>query len=261
MRAIRNLALSGLLAATVTVTVRGCFADQGAPDPEPSATATLEGGTADWFDRAGQAAGTGFEPLTVPPGVPHGELDGLGDWLTVTGANPAEGDTSVVYTPAPYLDVIAEPVILTAVDAVSVPVSGAERNWVLSQLGVPASTNTVVQRVTIRVREIARSGGSDEDVAGWSFPAAFTPINNAGDTMTWVLDDDGRFGCAGTATPLASHPMTTNDTVQVCAYAVGDVTANASMWVNGIRVNGVADGVARPFTVASTTLQPNIGGE
>lgn len=190
----------------------------------PAPTATLadipDGVTA--VDQKGQAAEGGtFEPLAIPAGITSGiGMDIPEDQMTQPGSDLGVGD--LIITNLYQSDAAANPYVLLTVDEISDPLTDAARADAFSGAGMPDDGSRNVQRVTLRLRQIAGSG----DMANWNLIRSVAPINLSLESMTVI--DIPSAACGSTKTPLAGHDGTTNDTVQSCFYAFGSVNTPAS---------------------------------
>jgi hypothetical protein len=110
-----------------------------------------------------------------------------------------------------------------------------------------------VQTVTVRVREVANVNG---DTGAWNLTSALNAVNNAGDSMPLRAYEESPYSCRGEGLPFAEHGLATNDTVQVCMYALGSIAFNTSVWLNGVQVLGVVDGQPSPVMIRSDVQQP-----
>ncbi|WP_433673907.1 hypothetical protein [Microbacterium gorillae] len=228
------------------------------PTPTPKATAVIgEPTPVDPFDPVGQPAdGGAFEPLTVPDGMPHGtDVEVPGQWLTTTGSVPAM--RTLVTVQLPGTDGAGTPVVLLSLDQVTEPISGDERNWVLNNEGINPAGDVVVQQIIYRLREVATDGTA---TATWSPASTLVPLNNLGEAMLLRPYDESPFACHGASYPFDGHSLETNDTVQVCAYVIGDISFNPSAWLNAVQVRGEADGEASPVVIRSDIQQPLVAG-
>lgn len=193
-----------------------------AASPAPRATFADRSENIVAVDRVGQAADGGvFDPLTIPAGLTSGVgADIPEDQLTQPGADLGVGD--LIITNLYQSDASANPYVLLVVDGVTEPLKDSERSSAFASTGVPDDGVRVVQKVTLRLRQIAGSG----DMAGWYLAKSVMPLNLQLESMT-VLDISNAT-CGAAKTPLAGHDGTTNDTVQACFFVFGSVNTPAS---------------------------------
>lgn len=193
-----------------------------APTPTGAPTSTIITGEEDTIvpvDRVGQAAGEGFEPLTIPAGITAGiGADIPDEQLTAAGTELAAGDVIVANLYQP--DASADPYVLLSVDEFTDPLTGADRAAAFAAAALADDDTRIVQKVTVRVRHIAGTG----DMTGWNLIRSVVPMNLSMEAMT-VIDVPG---CAPSKAPLNGHDGTTNDTVRACFYVFGSVSTPAS---------------------------------
>lgn len=250
----RTTRLAALLAGgAITVAVlAGCTPPEDTkPTPKPTsasptpAATTPPNDTSASFDTVGQAANGGaFEPLVLPERIPYGTLSAPFDsqWLRI--GNPNIGD-SIIITLGNESSAVT-PTVMTVVDGITENLpAGAERDtvvgWSGAEPGSPAAApeQYVVQRVTMRVREVAQNG--EGDISTFDIFQSMRFVNMAGEDLI-AYPGDGQFGCSADSTPFAEHGYETNDTVQLCFYvSATPATFNRADWVGSIIIVGSAD--------------------
>ncbi|MBN9214129.1 MAG: hypothetical protein J0J04_04810 [Microbacterium sp.] len=193
-----------------------------APAAAPTATLIDRGDGVIPVDKEGQAADGGdFETLVVPDGVDSGiGLDLPADQLTQPGADLGAG--SLVIANLFQSDANANPYVMLVVDEFSDPLAGADREKAFAEAGVSDDGARIVQKVTLRIRQIAGTGKLDD----WNLARSIVPVNLKMETMTVI--DIPSAACGNAKTPLAGHEGSTNDTVQTCFYVFGSVNTPAS---------------------------------
>lgn len=212
------------VAVAAVIVIAALNADPG-EEPRPSGAAptssiiTGEEGAVVPVDRVGQAAGEGFEPLTIPAGVTAGiGADIPDEQLTAADTELSAGDLIVANLYQP--DANADPYVLLSVDEFTDPLTGEARAAAFAAAALTDDDTRLVQKVTVRVRHIAGSG----DVSAWNLIRSVVPMNLSMEAMT-VIDVPG---CAPSKAPLNGHDGSTNDTVQACFYVFGSVATPAS---------------------------------
>lgn len=250
---IRTTRLSAILvsAAVVAAVLAGCTPatdTKPTPTPRPSSASPTPQATTPQadptakFNTVGQAADGGtFQPLVLPERIPYGKLDTPFDsqWLRI--GNPNMGD-DITITLGNKSSTVT-PTVMTAVDSITENLpAGAERDmvvgWTGATPGSPAAApdQYVVQRVTMRVRQIAQNGQGD--ISTFNIFQSMRFLNLAGEDLL-SYPGDGQYGCSADATPFAKHGYATNDTVQLCFYvAASPATFNRSAWVGSIIIQG-----------------------
>ena len=211
--------------------------------PTPVRTAEIESGAPDEvlpIDATGGTAGD-YDPLSVPAGVTSGIGADIPDSeLTQPGTPLIPGDVVVAYLH--QADATANPYVLLTVDEITDPLSGAERGAAYAAAGGADDGSQVVQRVTVRVRQIA--GGAD--TATWNLSRSVYPVNLKLETMT-VVPADGR-DCASPTAPLGAGD--TADTIRSCFYAFGAVNTPTSI-ISSITVEALFTDATKKLYIQS----------
>lgn len=173
------------------------------------------------LDRTGQAAGDDFEPLAIPDGIPSGTGVEIPEHqLTQPGTDLSVGD--LVIANLFQSEAYANPYVLLMVDEFSAPLEGDARTAAFAEAGMPDAPDQMVQKVTLRLRQIAGTG----EMANWRLPGSIIPVNLKFESL--AVTDIPSARCGQAMTPLAGHDASTNDTVQVCFYAFGSVNTPGS---------------------------------
>lgn len=238
---------SGLVMAAV---LAGCTPPEAKPTPTPTTTsasptpdATVPEDEQDAsFDTVGQAANGGsFAPLVLPERIPYGNLGGAFDsqWLRI--GNPNVGDEIIITLGNGSSEVL--PTVVTVVDEITENLpEGPERDTVVGWSGaVPGSPvatpdQYAVQRVTMRVRQVAQTGTGD--ISTFDIFQSIRFLNMAGEDVL-AYPGDGGYGCSADSTPFAEHGYETNDTVQLCFYvSANPATFNRGNWLASIIIVG-----------------------
>lgn len=211
--------------------------------PTPARTAEIDEGEPDDIlpiDPTGGTAGD-YDPLRVPGGVTSGIGADIPDSeLTQPGTALVPGDIIVAYLH--QAEATANPYVLLTVDEITDPLSGAEREAAYATAGATDDGTQVVQRVTIRVRQIA--GGAD--TAAWNLARSVYPVNLKLETMTVV--PTGGPDCASPSAPLGAGD--TADTVRSCFYAFGAVNTPTSI-ISSITVEALFTDATKKLYIQS----------
>lgn len=220
------IAVAGV-AITIWVTTSSAGrADDPRATSAPTAAVTNPGGAGAAVDRVGQPANGGhFEPLSIPEGVTAGVGADIPEGeLTQPGVDLGEGD--LVIANLFQADASANPFVMLKVDEFTDPLVDDARATAFQTAGATDDGARVVQKVTLRIRQIAGSGNMD----AWNFARSVVPVNLHFESMTYIgiSGDD----CGDPTNPLAGHDTATNDTVQVCFYVFGAVNTPASPLAN-----------------------------
>lgn len=240
-------------ALIVWAAVAGGSSDADQPTPVPTATLNDRGDGATPVDPLGQAADGGlFDPLAIPAGITSGIGADIPDaQLTQPGAELRPGDLIIANLFQSAAN--ANPFVLMVVDTITDPLAGEERAVAFDASGVSDDGIRVVQKVTLRIRQIAGSG----DMSAWHLMKSVQPVNLKLEPMT-VIDAPAE-GCGTAKTSLAGHDGATNDTVQACFYAFGSVNTPESV-LSSIAVTVRMDGRTQSLYVQSNAGQ-DIGVE
>lgn len=229
-------------------------ADKPAPVPTAAPTATMNPGTqVTPVDREGQAADGGdHDPLRIPDGIAGGIGGAVPvEQLTQPGTPLSAGD--LVIANLYQSDATADPYVLLMVDEFTEPLTGEARAAAFQQAGMIAEDARVVQRVTLRVRQIAGSG----DMTRWNLAASVVPVNLKLEPMTAI--DIPADGCGPVKAPLSGHDGATNDTVQVCLYVFGAVNTPGSPIGSMLVKARLGETNGELFIQSDKALDPGVG--
>lgn len=216
--------VAGLIAVWFLIVVPGMETeDISVPDPAPTATAAPIDPSVPAVDKIGQAAGGGsFDPLAVPSGISTGAgVDIPDSQLTGPDADLVAATGTIALVEAQQVDTMVSPIILAVVDDVSAPLTDAARDAAFAEAGQEQWDGRIVQKVTMRIRHIA----GDAAAENWDIYRSVLPVNGALEGM--VVAPASGPDCTDSRTPFTEHGLTTDDTVQVCFYAIGAVSRPA----------------------------------
>jgi hypothetical protein len=233
---------AGSLLAVTSIVLAACSPS---PKPTPSPTAPVtsqpfQAAPTDTFDPVGTTAAPGYEPLTVPAGIPHGNLTGPIGAHWIDASNKHLGET-IITTLSNDSEPTILPVVAISIDSISEPLpAGPERDRIVEQSGAdPASSSAtadkwVVQRLTVRIREIARYGTGN--IRNWALSPSLRFQTTAGYVNAYPGATDS---CHADVEPFKEHGWATGQTTQQCYYLSADPTiVDRSVWVMSITVRG-----------------------
>lgn len=262
MSRIRKAATVAIVAVTL-ISATGCATGEHTPEentPAPSATykqgqgdeSGTGGGGADGPTLEGQAVGD-FAPLTVPDGISVGITDETAPDLWTIGMGdrqPVElGDTAIIHVDQSLVEHAEQSMtVAIAVDDVTEPVSGAERDNVLTDLGYNPEHQIVLQKITMRVRIVQQAEPTSENELGFNLADILDVKSDVGGDMPFHFYREGVNGggeCVGSWEPMNGHDASTGDTVQVCGYVTGDLNTDPMMWVYGVQLESTWAGKYR----------------
>lgn len=251
-----------ILAAGILIGGTGCTAEEQPTEetaPAPAATYGADaGGAPEGGDsagapsREGQAVGS-YEPLVVPDGIPVGVTDETTPDLWTIGMGDRRsielGDTAIIHVDQSLVEHAEQSMtVAIAVDDVTEPVSGAERDNVLTDLGYNPEHQIVLQKITMRVRIVQQAEPTSENELGFNLADILDVKSDVGGDMPFHFYPEGVNGggeCVGSWEPMNGHDASTGDTVQVCGYVTGDLNTDPMMWVYGVQLESTWAGKYR----------------
>lgn len=246
------------IAVTALIGVAGCSAGEQPPEEtSPAPTSTYRGGTNNSPDQEtgddtkptqeGQSIGD-YDPLLVPDGIPVGITTDTAPDLWTVGMGERQnvelGDTAIIHVD-PLMVQYAEQnmTVAIAVDDVTEPISGPERDVVLTDLGYSPEHQIVLQKITMRVRIVQQPAPESEEPTGFNLADIIDVKSDVGGNMPFHFYPDGINGnaCKGSWDPMEGHDASRGDTVQVCGYVTGDLNTDPMMWVYGVQLESTWD--------------------